>query len=156
MRNRGWGKSLLVVLFLGLILVLESGYVVQIMDDGTTVQRWFIDDYPIEIQIWDGFNDQLPSITEGSNPRGAIKEALESWVRTTSLPYVLGEDKLRGQLQRERWYQPGDHCRHPHEQESFFRRDDRSFLEIILCHGKNRRSRPGSGPGFGMDHPGVG
>ena len=32
------------------------------------------------------------SITEGSNPRGAIKEALESWVRTTSLPYVLGED----------------------------------------------------------------
>ena len=92
MRSRRWWKSLLVGLSMGSILVLRSGYVIQILDDGTTVPRWFTDDYLIEIQIWDGFSDQLPKITDGSNPKSAIKEALERWVRTTSLPYVLGEE----------------------------------------------------------------
>jgi hypothetical protein len=80
--------GVLVVVF-GLV---HSGYVVSILEDGATSVRWLVSDYPIEIRIWEGFSDQLPQIVDGSDPKAALKEALERWMRTTSITFVLGED----------------------------------------------------------------
>jgi hypothetical protein len=71
---------------------VHSGYVISILSDGVTSKRWFVVDYPIEIRIWEGFTDQLPQVVDGSDPKAALVEALERWMRTTSVTFVLGDD----------------------------------------------------------------
>lgn len=83
------------IIFGVLIIVLgfvNSGYVVHIISDGVTSMRWFKGDYPVEIRIWDGFTDELSQVVKGSDPQTAVKEALERWMRSTSITFVLGEN----------------------------------------------------------------
>ncbi|MDA2935287.1 matrixin family metalloprotease, partial [Acidobacteria bacterium AH-259-D05] len=92
MNKKSWKQSMVFGLLLAVLGIVHSGYVVSILDDGVTPVRWFVDDYPIEIRIWDGFTDQLSSVVDGSDPRAALKEALERWMRTTSVSFTVGED----------------------------------------------------------------
>ncbi|MCH8819589.1 MAG: hypothetical protein IIB03_04625, partial [Acidobacteria bacterium] len=85
-------RSIVLAILVAVFGFVHSGYVVSILSDGATSVRWLVADYPIEIRIWDGFSDQLPQIVDGSDPKAALKEALERWMRITSVTFVLGED----------------------------------------------------------------
>lgn len=85
-------RSIVLAILVAVFGFVHSGYVVSLLEDGVTARRWFVADYPIEIRIWEGFTDQLPQVVDGSDPRAALKEALERWMRITSVTFVLGED----------------------------------------------------------------
>ncbi|MDA2928840.1 matrixin family metalloprotease [Acidobacteria bacterium AH-259-O06] len=88
-----WKKSLFLGLLLGCLWLLQSAYVVDTLDNVNRSHRfWSTGDFPIQIQIWEGFTDQLPSIVDGSSPKVALREALERWARVTSLTITLGPD----------------------------------------------------------------
>ena len=88
-----WKKSLALIPLLGALWLAQSGYVVETLDNfNFSHQFWNTNDFPIRIQIWDGFTDQLPMIVNGSSPKLTIQEALERWARVTSLTIVLGDE----------------------------------------------------------------
>ena len=89
---KSWRRSIVLGFLVIVFGLVHSGYVVSLLDDGVTRVRWFVADYPIEIRIWDGFNDQLPQVVDGSDPKAALREALERWMRTSSVTFVLGDD----------------------------------------------------------------
>jgi hypothetical protein len=92
MAHKSWKRSIVLGFLVAVFGFVHSGYVVSILSDGATSVSWFVVDYPIEIQIWEGFTDQLPQVVDGSNPKAALKEALERWIRTTSVNFVFGAD----------------------------------------------------------------
>ncbi|MBI4456405.1 MAG: carboxypeptidase regulatory-like domain-containing protein [Acidobacteria bacterium] len=73
------------------IWVSQSAYVVFTLQDLTRIS-WRPDDFPITIHIWEGFTDQSSSVVRGSNPKLALREALQSWATTSSLTITLGPD----------------------------------------------------------------
>ncbi|MEE2839281.1 MAG: matrixin family metalloprotease [Acidobacteriota bacterium] len=92
MAAKSWKQSIVLGFLVVAFGLAHSGYVVSTLSSGAASVRWFVVDYPIEIQIWEGFTDQLPQVVDGSDPRAALREALERWMRTTSITFVLGED----------------------------------------------------------------
>ena len=92
MAVKSWKQSIILGVLVVVFGLVHSGYVVSLLDDGVTTTRWFVADYPIEIRIWEGFTDQLPQVVDGSNPKAALKEALERWIRTTSVNFVFGAE----------------------------------------------------------------
>ena len=92
MAKQSWKRSVVFGILVVVFGLVHSGYVVSLLDDGVTSVRWLVADYPIEIRIWEDFTDQLPQVVDGSDPKAALKEALERWMRTSSVTFVLGED----------------------------------------------------------------
>ncbi|MBI2821704.1 MAG: carboxypeptidase regulatory-like domain-containing protein, partial [Acidobacteria bacterium] len=71
--------------------MLLSGYVVQTLENRTHT-AWPAGGFPVRMQIWEGFGSQPPSLVAGSNPKLALREALDQWARLSSLTIVLGPD----------------------------------------------------------------
>ncbi|HEV8131437.1 MAG TPA: matrixin family metalloprotease [Acidobacteriota bacterium] len=81
-------------LWISLLLLLwisQSAYVVFTLKELIPVV-WIPGDFPIRMRIWQGFTDQAPNVVKGSNPKLALREALDSWARTSSLTITLAPD----------------------------------------------------------------
>ena len=91
-RNRRSSAPLALVGALG-ALILFSAYVVK-TGVNRQIESWDSQDFPILIEIWDGFNDGLPQIQTGSDPRGALLKALDCWVKISSLSLRAGETSI--------------------------------------------------------------
>ena len=67
MAAKSWKRSIVLGFLVVVFGFVHSGYVVSILSSGAASVRWFVVDYPIEVQIWEGFTDQLPQVVDGSD-----------------------------------------------------------------------------------------
>lgn len=90
-------RSFLLGSFLLLSSLGLSGYVVNTLTNSEH-PVWRPNSFPVRMQIWEGFTDDLPNIVDGSNPKLALREALERWARTSSLTVILGPDTATSEV----------------------------------------------------------
>ncbi len=55
---------------------------------------WSSSRIPVRMQLWNGFTDSQPGIVAGSRPKLAIAEAINEWLRVSSISMSLAETGL--------------------------------------------------------------
>ncbi len=73
--------------------VLLTAYVVKTGVSGQ-LESWNTQDFPIFMEIWDGFTDDLGQVENGSDPKQALLKALDCWVKISSLSLRAGETAI--------------------------------------------------------------
>ena len=91
-RNKGKSPRLILTVALG-TFVLLTAYVVK-MGVGGHLESWDTQDFPILIEIWEGFTDDLGQVETGSNPKQALLKALDCWVKISALSVRAGETSI--------------------------------------------------------------
>ena len=92
-RNRGTSPALVLSIAFG-VLLLFSAYVVNTGVSGQN-QRWDPQKFPIFIEIWEDFSDDLSQIQTGSDPKRALLKAMDCWVKVSALSIRTGETSIQ-------------------------------------------------------------
>ncbi len=91
-RNRRNTPQLVRLVALGAFVFLTA-YVLQ-THTNRQHNSWDPQGFPIFMEIWEGFTDDLNQIQDGSNPKRALLEALDCWARISSLSIRAGETSI--------------------------------------------------------------
>ena len=74
--------------------VLLTAYVVKTGVNRQT-EQWDTQGFPIFMEIWEDFTDDLPQIEAGSDPKQTLLEALDCWVKVSALSIRTGETSIQ-------------------------------------------------------------
>ena len=92
-RNRGTNPALVLSIAFG-VLFLFSAYVVKTGVSGQN-EKWDPQKFPIFIEIWEDFTDDLSQIQTGSDPKRALLKAMDCWVKVSALSIRTGETSIQ-------------------------------------------------------------
>ncbi len=100
MKRNKHARIFLLVAALTILSVSQSAYVFRTLSNLVRL-RWTVQDYPVHMRAWSGFNESHPSITAGSRPQVALREALERWSRISSMMIRFSTGSPQREMRRD-------------------------------------------------------